>query len=247
MKLRNRLGLSLISIITISSFGMTVNAQVSGGQSNANITFTAPDDGAAAPPVLNPSDPEVLYEPDPEDPTTPQDPVTGETGPLTLDYVSTINFGSREISPTAETYESETLSPFVQVTDRRGTGAGWDVTAQMTDFINEASGSEETLPGSTLTFSGGEVISTTVGGDPTPNNPVELSAGGDAESVVSAGENEGLGSWITRWFPSVEGGLNDNVILDVPAGAATQGDHTAEITWTLYAGPGQGEASEPQA
>jgi len=228
----------IVSFIAILGLFLTTN-EVNAADSEANITFDAPEEGAEAPDVLDPSDPTTPYDPDPEDPTDPQDDRTGETGPLTLDFVSSIDFGEEPISADNETYESTTLRPFIQVTDRRGTGEGWDVTAQMSEFSN-AEGN--TLPGAELSFTNGEVVSNNISQDtstPTPNSEIALAPGEAAANVVTAEADEGLGSWITRWFPTAgtDAELNDNVTLDIPAGAATEGDHTATITWELTSDP----------
>ena len=56
-------------------------------------------------------------------------------GPLSLDYVSSIDFGTQKITMfEKKTYESTSLKPFIQVTDNRGTGAGWKVTAAACSF-----------------------------------------------------------------------------------------------------------------
>lgn len=83
----------------------------------------------------NPTDPIDPTDPtDPIDPTDPVDP--GTPGPLSLDYASNLNFDMNEISTKDEVYhatlvevkdgESTREVPnFVQVTDKRGTNAGW--------------------------------------------------------------------------------------------------------------------------
>ena len=224
-------GWTLILLTLFAAF--SVVATVNAADSNANITFTPAED---TPPVLDPTDPDLPYDPDPEDPTDPQDPPTEESGPLTLDYVSSVNFGEQQIESSTQVYESTTLRPFIQVTDRRGTGEGWNVTAQASGFTSSGN---ETLPGAVLTFANGTVISTSTSPAPTTTDPVVLNTGGEAANVVTAAEDEGLGSWITRWFPAGAGDTNDSVTLQVPGGSATTGDHTAVITWTLTAGPGQ--------
>ncbi|MCM3087528.1 WxL domain-containing protein [Bhargavaea ginsengi] len=223
MKVYKKVSLSVLSLLAAFS----ITSSVSAATSNATITFTP---GAGAPEVLDPENPENPYEP-----TDPTDTGTGETGPLTLDYVSSINFGENEIKTTAQKYQSSTLRPFIQVTDRRGTGEGWNVTAQMSNFTVDE---QVTLPGSLLTLSNGSVISTSKSDAPVPNNPVELNPGGTEVKIVTADQNAGLGSWITRWLAG-NTESNENVTLEVPAGMATQGNHTAVITWTLTAGPGQ--------
>ena len=76
-----------------------------------------------------------------------------------------------------------------------------------------------------------------------PTVPVVLSTGGAADNVVMAQENTGLGTWLNRWFPTLDENrtfdmaTNDNVTLEIPAGVATAGAHTATITWTLTDAP----------
>ena len=61
--------------------------------------------------------------------------------------------------------------------------------------------------------------------------------------MVTAQENTGLGTWLNRWFPTLDENrtfdmeTNDNVTLEIPAGVATAGTHTATITWTLTDAP----------
>ncbi|GAB3064288.1 WxL domain-containing protein [Salinicoccus sesuvii] len=226
MKFKKLLTALLITSLSISSLSAVANA----AESEADITFT---EGEETPDVLDPTTPEETYDPDSGTPGDPTNPPTGNSGPLTLDYVSSFEFGSHSIEASTQTYESTTLRPFIQVTDRRGTGAGWNVTAEMSSFTT---GEEESvsLPGALLTLSGTSLTTTSSSGAPTVSDTIALSSDGTAASVVSAGENTGLGSWLARWFPSTAGAtINDNVELQVPAGAATLGDHTATITWTL--------------
>lgn len=227
------LSLLLIGLLLFFSFAPIVFA----AESEAIITFTP---GEGQPPVLDPTDPSEPYEPDPEDPTDPQDPPTGETGSLTLDFVSSVNFGENPIEAEDVIYESTTLRPFIQVTDRRGTGEGWKVMAQASNFttVDEEIGETvETLTGAIITFTNGESVSTSQSDKPTPADPVTLHTGGQAATVVNATKDTGLGSWITRWFPSDGKTTNDHVTLEIPAGVATTGTHTATITWTLSDAP----------
>ena len=95
-----------------------------------------------------------------------------------------------------------------------------------------------------ITFNKGEVVSPATGvNEPTPTIPVVISTNGAAVDVVTAQENTGLGTWLNRWFPTLDDSrtfdmaTNDNVTLEVPAGVATAGKHTANITWTLTDAP----------
>ena len=72
---------------------------------------------------------------DPTDEDNPTDEPTHNKGPLSLDYVSSIDFGTQKINMyKKEIYESTSLKPFIQITDNRGTGAGWKVTAAASSF-----------------------------------------------------------------------------------------------------------------
>lgn len=244
-KIKRIVSFTIIGALAVLGLAQSVEA----ADSDAIIEFIPAGDDTPAPPVLDPTDPEEEYDYESEVPGDPQDEPTGETGPLTLDYVSSINFGENPIEGGNVTYESTTLRPFIQVTDRRGTGEGWNVTAQAASFSTEIDENtrENTLPGSFITFNNGDVISPSTLETleaPVLQEPIELIMGGEASEVVTAAPNTGLGSWITRWFPTNETGTNNNVTLEVPAGAATTGTHTATITWTLTSGPEPGQQTE---
>jgi hypothetical protein len=151
-------------------------------------------------------------------------------GTLILDEVSSINFGSNVVSSTTETYQSATENPFIQVTDNRGSGAGWSVTAQMSNFTKDTE--TTTLAGSTVRLMNGVMSTPGRAEAPTPNPTVELAAGGASVNVVNASQNTGMGTWVENWTGS-------NVTLEVLGGTATTGNHTAVITWTLADAPGQ--------
>ncbi|WP_236823156.1 WxL domain-containing protein [Bhargavaea massiliensis] len=181
---------------------------------------------------------------DPETPTEPLDPnkdpedgITEDSGLLTLDYVSSLNFGIHTISDTEETYESLNNRPFIQVSDRRGTGDGWQITAELEEFKNGVS-EEASLIGSSITFANGEAVSPGGTTKPVAKDPVKVIAGGAAQPVLIADKGTGQGTWINRWFPKEPvGSTNNSVTLTVPAGTATEGTHKAEIIWTLTDAP----------
>jgi len=216
------------------------NTEGSDTSTNVGVSFLPGDE---APPVLDPSDPNNPYVPNPENPADPGDPPTGNVGHLTLDYVSSFSFGSQEISSNTQTYESSVLRPFIQVSDRRGTGDGWGVTASLSGFeSSNGSGENGSLPGAVLTLDGGSLQSPIDSPSPYAYQGVELHAGGEEAPIVWANAGTGTGTWSNRWFPSEEtAGENNNVTLEVPGGAATTGQHNGTITWSLVDAPGQGQ------
>lgn len=97
-------------------------------------------------------------------------------GALTLDEVSDITFGVNPITVADTDIPSETGAT-LSVTDLRGSGAGWHVTAQLNPFTS--SESENSLPGASLNLVTGEAEST-AGETYNPNVPAgtSLIAGG---------------------------------------------------------------------
>lgn len=201
--------------------------------SQATVNFTTPNEPVSP---VDPSDPSKPLDKDKNNGKT-----TGESAPLTLDYVSNLDFGSHPISTADKTYQATTLNPFVQVSDRRGTGAGWNVTAQLSDFQQNG---ESSLPGASIQLTDAEVASTSKTPMPVPNSSITLNAGSDsAVNVVKASAKtdalntaQGLGTWIIRWLS--QGQTNEKATLTIPEATATPGNHTATITWTLSDGPG---------
>lgn len=239
MKMNKTLILLSVGLLMLTAVSTAVEA----ADSNASVNFV-PDNETELQPVL---DPENLTPPLPEEELS--EGVQNSTpGLLTLDFVSNINFAEQKVSATEQHYHSTTLRPFVQVTDIRGTGQGWSVTASMEGFktINSEDVGVSSLKGATITFKGGEVDTNGSGEAPevisqiTEDNVSSFTLGtnSDAITVVNAEPGEGMGTWVTRWLdPDKSTPLNENVTLTVPGGTATTGNHTAIITWTLKNSP----------
>lgn len=236
MLFKKQIILGVVCVGSITLMAPTAFAATSLGDSKASVNFKV---GTG---MVNPVDPTDPANPlDPLDPSNPTDPGTGNTGPLTLDYVSSVAFGEQEVSSNEQTYSSTSRKPFIQVSDRRGTGKGWSVTATASGFQNEDNAAS--LAGATLSFQNGESASaSTTTTSPTASKQVDLPTdGASIVKVVSAKETEGMGTWINRWFgatPDDADSLNDNVKLTIPGGSATLGSHEATITWTLSDAPG---------
>ncbi len=218
------------TVLVTSLLPATTFAADKTAESNANITFIAGTGPVAPVDPLNPINPL-----DPTDPDNPTDLPTGDTGALTLDYVSSIDFGSHEVSSGTEVYSSISKKPFIQVSDRRGTGAGWSVSATASKFTD---GANESLRGAKITFENGEAVTgSSTSNAPTSTQTVELPTDGTTSaSVMVASSNQGMGTWINRWMAS--GDTNEKVSIEVPGGSATVGSHQAKITWKLTDAPG---------
>lgn len=195
------------------------------------------------------NDPEKKYV-TPKDPENPQEDLTDGDGNvnegtpeslLTLDYVTNLDFGTHEVNQSATTYNTVTQKPFVQVSDRRQTGEGWNLRVQLGEF---ASGiGPATLVGSTINFKNARTQTPGPGTNAPTTSEVTLTAGGESARIASAAAKtgslstaQGLGTWLIDW---IKDGENDNVTLTVPKNEASKGQHSATITWTLTSGPGQ--------
>ncbi len=219
----------LIALATLS-FSLAFSSTINAVQSQVNVAFTA-----GSQPV-DPVDPD-----DPSKPLSPVVPGTGEAGPLTLNYVAPLAFGSYQVSATQQVYSSSSLKPYVQVTDLRGTAAGWTVTATASTFSTADPANTDSLPGAVITLSNGDILSANPGTPaPDPIDAVVLKADGVTSAVVQrAAAGTGMGTWVGRWYPdSPTDTENSNATLTVPGGAATVGANTATITWNLIDAPG---------
>ncbi|GEN94182.1 WxL domain-containing protein [Pediococcus ethanolidurans] len=241
------LGVSMA--VPVFAAGTTTATATQSGQTHAYISFHGKSDGTNP---LDPSDPST---PDPGN-------STGNPGPLSLDAVpNTLNFGDHELSDTtvgdhtyalvgnadnatsgaekdSATHEKDPATTdvsgavYTQVTDERGTGAGWNVTAQLAKFQNDGA---DTLDGAVMTFASGKTqkLATDADGnltwgtaDITVPSAVSLTAGGGDTAVENAAEGTGKGTQQQVWE-------NANVNLKVIQDSARPGNSTSTITWTL--------------
>lgn len=217
--------LSLALILSV--FGIAANTISAEGSadSEATVSFEANTEPTA--PV------------DPEDPNLPgTGPGTEMEGPLSLDYVPTLDFGVHSITGNIETYEATDTRAYIQITDTRGTAEGWAVSAQLSEFTSTTNVSN-TLPGAVINFNNASLITTqnNASAAPTTGN-FALTAGGSTAPVVTAGADTGMGTWVNRWFAADLGGAsNNNLTLTVNTANALAQSYEATITWTLTAAP----------
>lgn len=209
--------------------------------STGKINFLENDDKTDP---LNPTDPDQPVDPDnPIDPDDPGNKGTGNKGPLSLDYVSNIDFGTAKLPKTKTIFNAKNDTPFVQVTDSRVSG-GWKLTAALTTpFTSEG---KATLKGAIMHWMNGDVVAQKANSSVVPtldSKDVQLQDASEQQfmSVDPKTPNAGKGTWLERFqkttTPAAEAedlGDNSNVTLEVPAGAATTSAlYTGTITWTL--------------
>lgn len=237
-----------VGVIALTTAVTSVEAEERPTQtttSKATVQFEANQDN---PTLINPDNPQ----------DSPGEETGAEAGPLSLDYVPSINFDKKIISATQKDYvavrKEGDSSPFVQVTDNRGTGAGWNLTASLSEFafIDETTGetTHEKLKGAHITLLDGEIV-TNGSQSNEPQNGSELLEDRNKEGIELTSEktmimkaeyDEGMGSWAMVWKDSNMDTLDvENILLTVPGGIAKKGNYTAEIEWTLENTPGPTE------
>ena len=173
---------------------------------------------------------------DPVDPIEEGDGIeTGQSGPLSIDYIPNFSFESAEVSAEAFTVADTSDKPNVQITDVRGTGEGWNLKLAATPFKTNDG---KTLSGAILRVKEIDVQNpnSSVSAAPVAASVVfEFGQGegtGVEHSILTAAKDSGMGTWLGRFYT----GATNHVELEVPAGAYV-GEYTATLTWTLENAP----------
>jgi len=223
----------------------TAHAGEKGAEYNSNgvITYTPSED------QTNPLDPL-----NPENPVTPKDPTTddgkpepGTTGPLSIDFASSLQFGEQKITSGDETYPAqaqvytdkdgkEQEGPnYVQVSDNRGTEAGWTLKVKQNGQFKTESDKE--LTGATITLANGNVVSKSASANPTGPDTIVLTPNSET-GVMSATAGQGAGTYLMDWGTSADT-AKESVTLDVPGSTTKYADsYKTTFTWTLTDVPG---------
>ena len=225
----------IMATVALASFafgGAEAQAVVSSTHtSDSKINFTS-GEGVVTPPV-DPKDPDNPDVPNPVDPSDPENPGTGQTGPLSIDYVSNIKFGEHQITGKNIAYKAKNADPFVQVTDTRGAGDGWSLSAKMTEFKS----GNKVLRGATLAIKDGMVkagSSSNISVAPTKSDI--LFDNEESKLVMNATNKGGRGTWLTVWSGADQ--ANEAIQLNVLAGTPEANtEYTSSITWELEDAP----------
>lgn len=224
----NKLVLKSVAALTVATFTGTVVTSVTSAatyDSSANLTLKA---GNSVITPVDPTNPTVPLDPINPDGSTPK---PGTPGPLSIDYASSLSFGTQSIQATDATYYAHaqtingstttTVPDYVQVTDNRGTFAGWTLSVN-TDSqfhlttIDPAKTSEDSaaagdyLSGAEISFSGGYTKGTSKA-TPSSVNAASYAVGTSATTILGAKANEGMGTWVY--------GLGDNSTYQENGGA----------------------------
>lgn len=222
--------------------------------SNAIIQFVPSTETT---PPTNPTNPGEKdkdgekVDPGPVDPTTPdKKPEKGTPGPLSIDFASSLDFGTQEINSTDQIYKAKpqefsNRNPkhgpnYVQVTDGRGSDAGWSLQVKQNGQFKSTK--DKVLTGAEIRFTNGQV--NTDSASPIPSivsKSFKLTFNehgeGVADTIMSAKTDEGSGTYVLAF------GNDDNadksIELFVPGSTTKYADkYSTSITWTLTDVPG---------
>lgn len=239
---------TLLSVpLILISLGLAVKAEATTTQSYDSQGIVGFSTGGGTQP---PVDPNI---PDPTLPVTPQNPDgskpnPGGDGPLTIDFASSFDFGTHDISNQDQTYASKAqryfdsgdlTSNYVQVTDRRGTFSGWELKVkEVAQFTQIATGPQKyrELKGAAIAFN--NPVSASLNDQYAPKSQMIQSLIPGVETQIALAETgEGAGTWVIRWGSQenlTQEGLSPDVTLFVPG--TTPKDATAyrtTLNWIL--------------
>lgn len=234
-----RLALASVMVASVMTVAIQpVSAATAGEmQSKGSITFIQNTD---------PTDPVDPI--DPNNPVTPDDPndhEPGTNGPLSIDYVSNLQFGDQKISGKDSVYYAKLdkltdskgnqveRPNWVQVSDMRGNNAGWSLNVtQEAQFKNDTA----ELEGAVMVLNNGTLASADGGNAPTAKQAITLTPG-VASNVVDAKESQGTGTWVNRFGADNAEGEN-SISLSIPGKSKKiNGKYSTTLTWTLTDSP----------
>lgn len=159
--------LFLASAITVLGTAIATPAFADGGQFNSkgSVEFT---------PATTPTAPVSPLNPDPDKPIAPSNPdgsrpEPGTAGPLSIDFASSLDFGSQQITSKTMSYNASaqkytdldgknaTSGPdFVQLTDNRGSFSGWTLSIKQDGQFKTQN--NVALDGATVSFNNAQHV-----------------------------------------------------------------------------------------
>ncbi|MFC4652285.1 WxL domain-containing protein [Lactococcus nasutitermitis] len=240
--------IKLVSFATLGLLAASTTATIAnadGATYNSTGTITYQASTAVTPPV------------DPSDPTTPVTPTNpdgsdltpdqaGTAGPLSIDFASSFDFGTQDITSSNMTYyaaaqklsDGSTRDNYVQVTDNRGTLTGWSLSVEQGDFETSAG---DVLKGAQITLGDGAIASASETPADVSAATTTLTPGTASGTILGATDGNGAGTNLLN-FGDADGTTNSDtaVSLFVPGSSTKLAQtYTADLTWTLSDTPAQ--------
>ena len=252
MKFKKLSKLVVVSGLVIA-FGTSSIFAVDGGVKDSNVGVRFVKSDVPTPPV-DPENPDEIIDPFPEG--------GGTNGPLSIDFVSDLDFGEQKVSSQDETYyalpqktwaagqdkvNEEPAGPekpnFVQVTDSRGLETGWELTVQQNGQLKTSD--DKVLTGAELIFRNANIVTNAESGKPILGGEADTSSSiagatkltintdGSKVSVMKAEDGKGAGTFLTVFGNTST--KDSSIELFVPKGTTKYAgkDYKTTLTWTL--------------
>ncbi|UNM89472.1 WxL domain-containing protein [Vagococcus sp. CY52-2] len=240
--MKKMLGTLLISstvlVSGLQTYAVTVEEN---GQINSEATIT-----------VNPGAKEPTK---PENPDTPSGE-TGQSGPLSIDNVIVFNFKDMNLSGRTQKISlkndgAESIAKRnIQVTDTRGTGAGWNLQIKQSELTDSTTnpGTTNTLRGAYITLNNGSVVAgsdNAVAQDDAGITPTLNEYAPNAENknsfqkIITAEKGQGMGTFkvfYNKDATGLEKDVADDIQLVVPSGNMV-GTYQGTVTWALSDSP----------
>ncbi|MDA9472808.1 WxL domain-containing protein [Enterococcus sp. 5H] len=253
MKFTTLSSAAIVAALTIGALAPTV-ALADATELDSTGTVTVEEGGTDPDEEIDTIDPEnpeeTLPEPNPEG---PDEIVNPDRGPLMIEKVTNLEFGTIKTSANevtafaapmmfGEGEDATTRGAYVQWRDIRAGGTyGYRVTAEMSQQFTGAS--SNTLNGSTIDFSNGFVAAQGDNTNTIPSNTApafQLTESGGAKNIVTANQatQEGKGRYIMAFGDSRNETDANSVKLTVPAATASNmavDEYVAKVTWKVVA------------
>lgn len=248
--------LGTVALAPLSASAEEIAETVKTYQTNGVVKFV-PSTEPSKP--MDPTDPGSKQPVKPVDPTTKDgEPNEGTSGPLSIDYASSLDFGVNQIANNDITYyanaqevrsesDSKYTPNYVQITDNRGTNAGWTLKVKQGGQFSNDTALHKELTGAQIQFVDPTIVSNSTAKAPTPANVIKLDPNGAESLVMSAKSTEGAGIWIDRWGTAEEM-TNDQgekvqknkaISLSIPGGTPKDAvQYSTKLTWSLSDTPG---------
>lgn len=197
-------------------------------------------------PPVDPLDPEIEVNPE-NKPELPEN-----QGLLSIDFISSFNFGSQPISVHDQIYyaqpqrlldedgtvnEMEERPNYIQISDRRSATErnGWQLSVTQTKQFEGLKNQQ--LTGASITFSNQQLVTAQGGNTPSLQtaNPLTL-VPGNKRALIRAEDTKGTGTWIYRFGD--EHTARESVTLNVPKGSNPEAtSYSTTLIWELNAIP----------
>lgn len=234
----------LVALVLLAAVALGLVASAADYGANGKIIFVP--DTSVNPPV-DPTNPDTAKPVVPIDPTNPLGPKPGTSGPLSIDYASSFQFGEQVISTVDKVYyaaiqkfaDANTGPNYVQVTDKRGTLEGWSLSVKQNSQF--ATADRDELIGAKITLKNANIVSDLSSYTeliPSTVNPeVVLVPDGSEQIVVTADAKQGVGTWVYRFGSDSQTGAT-SVELAVPGKTVKRAaQYSTTMTWILQTIP----------